>query len=948
MSESDHGVDLVEASAAYSAALDRNEADFTLSYGTVQNALTSDLTEAATTYEKGVVEALNALSLAEAKADLDRAVEIAEQQKANAIAAVQEEYGDAITVEYTIERTTINSTVAMAIADKLWRGTVTDAQSTFEDTVSALASAFEATVDARQKAATTDASRLVGELQVADAEALADYWSDKIEADNTQFSTDVDTSVDWKGDDYSAQADALAALNIATTAANDDNEVPWAKFLADKAAYVYNWWTDDSDPNTTCGSDLYRDWADDVNESYSAYATASGAACLSMAGTIAAANDTYYASTPDDNVEDDDDGDADDLPDVSPPDGAERWSAAMAEAESDYLDTLAAAELQLAVSTEAAGENAEQLADAQAAYDAAVSAAELAYQVAAARADGDAAVADAEAVDDYIDDVYGEDGDYDTWQSAISDAESAYETAASSAWSGLQKNLAAHDAALESALADTYAKAMEELADDFPGNPWAARAAADARAESDKIADAQSAQSAYADSVNDAQVAFDTALATAAATRTESQADALRTSLQTQSEAAVTKAENQAAADEGAAADGVGTAAVAESAEPKEAAEDLTEPMRDEDYWNKYSGQPYTSEQFQEDLGMGFFTGVDSRTLSAIELALRARELEAAIDRLYASLGKLEAMNESMKRQYGEGLALFEVWIAGNEQRLALLKAALASTKGKFEEDDLGSVVVSADRYGGDREVVWGMGLKGIPGAMDNTNIAGVGVESVGGIENIIDPVMGLAALARVGLKYIGTLSMRIVARSLARTGAGYVDDGIRLADDAIRFADDVARAPNSEFQKVIDEGISGIDDVIDSKAFRDALAADPTARRLYLRLRDKGVDVVLDHSTIPGNLAGQVVKNPTTKLPQIRIHLWNNSSTEKALKTFIHETRHADDILLGRTTFELGNSLLLEARAIRREEIWALGRKLTKDEWQKILFDLDVPLSGF
>lgn len=85
-----------------------------------------------------------------------------------------------------------------------------------------------------------------------------------------------------------------------------------------------------------------------MNESYSSYATAAGAAYLSMAGTVAEANDTYHASTPDDNV-DDDDGDADDLPSVSPPDGAERWSLAMAEAESDYLDTLAAAELQLAV-----------------------------------------------------------------------------------------------------------------------------------------------------------------------------------------------------------------------------------------------------------------------------------------------------------------------------------------------------------------------------------------------------------------------------------------------------------------------------------------------------------------------------------------------------------------------------------------------------------------------
>ena len=117
---------------------------------------------------------------------------------------------------------------------------------------------------------------------------------------------------------------------------------------------------------------------------------------------------------------------------------------------------------------------------------------------------------------------------------------------------------------------------MEELADDFPGNPWAARAAADARAESTKIADDQSAQSAYADSVHDAQVAFDTALAAADATRSESQANALRASLQTQSEAAVTKATNQAAADTEAAGDGVRPTAEPESAKPEEAADDAT------------------------------------------------------------------------------------------------------------------------------------------------------------------------------------------------------------------------------------------------------------------------------------------------------------------------------------------------------------------------------------
>jgi hypothetical protein len=104
-------------------------------------------------------------------------------------------------------------------------------------------------------------------------------------------------------------------------------------------------------------------------------------------------------------------------------------------------------------------------------------------------------------------------------------------------------------------------------------------------------------------------------------------------------------------------------------------------------------------------------------------------------------------------------------------------------------------------------------------------------------------------------------------------------------------------------------------------------------------------VDVVLDHRYTPGNLAGEVVEHAGK--PRINIYLGNNSSTQKALATFLHETRHADDILKGRATFAGGNSLRLESRAIRRERIWELGRKLTRDEWNEIKWSLDVPGSG-
>ncbi len=54
-----------------------------------------------------------------------------------------------------------------------------------------------------------------------------------------------------------------------------------------------------------------------MNESYSSYATAAGAAYLCMGGGVAEANDTYHGGAPDDSVEDDDD--ADELPSVFTP-----------------------------------------------------------------------------------------------------------------------------------------------------------------------------------------------------------------------------------------------------------------------------------------------------------------------------------------------------------------------------------------------------------------------------------------------------------------------------------------------------------------------------------------------------------------------------------------------------------------------------------------------------
>jgi RHS repeat-associated protein len=187
-------------------------------------------------------------------------------------------------------------------------------------------------------------------------------------------------------------------------------------------------------------------------------------------------------------------------------------------------------------------------------------------------------------------------------------------------------------------------------------------------------------------------------------------------------------------------------------------------------------------------------------------------------------------------------------------------------------------------------------------------------------------------------------------AATLARSSRfliKHLDDVIDVGVDGGRVIARGGNAPvkGAGFHKLIDEGISGVDDVFESRAFREALANDPTARRLYLRMRESGVDVVLDHRYTPGNLAGEVVEHAGK--PRINIYLGNNSSTQKALATFLHETRHADDILKGRATFAGGNSLRLESRAIRRERIWELGRKLTRDEWNEIKWSVDVPGSG-
>ncbi len=213
-------------------------------------------------------------------------------------------------------------------------------------------------------------------------------------------------------------------------------------------------------------------------------------------------------------------------------------------------------------------------------YDANVSRAESASQsaqdkaVAAAGAKDEGAVGDAQAQDDYVDAVYGDGGEYDTWQDTVSGAETAYKRAQSGASETLYKNLSAHDAALEAALADTYADEMEQLALDHP-SPWAARVAADARAESDKIASEQAAQETFDQAVATAQSDFQDAVANAEETKSEAQTDAHRNALTTTSEAAVAQATIQAATDQASANNGAGTQKMPDENDAGDAPDDV-------------------------------------------------------------------------------------------------------------------------------------------------------------------------------------------------------------------------------------------------------------------------------------------------------------------------------------------------------------------------------------
>ena len=450
----------------------------------------------------------------------------------------------------------------LAAANKAWADAVADAEKNFKANVASLEAALQQQTDARIKQAEIAGAQLTGQLQEADAQALTGYWTDQTDAANDHFSGETTANVNWTSADYGAQTTALTGLNSAT-------QIPWTQYLQDKAEHVAAWWAAD-------GADLYTDWAADVNAEYSAYDSTVGTAYQAMVTAVVSARNVYHGGTPSG-------GDSAGnigvppkalLPPIQNPITGASTIQQKAAASSTYLKTKSAADEQLAIDTDAAAGNQRLLDAAQADYNAALAAANLVYQQAVAGADGAKALADAQATDDYVDEVYGEGGDYQAWQDSLGATENAYELAESGARETLNRNLAAHDAVLRAGLADTFADAMEQLATDHP-SPWASRVAADARAESDKVSAEQTALQTYEQAVVTAQADFKDAVSDAEHVRSQAQTDAVCTVMTTVSDAAVEKATDQATANQTAADNGAGGQKRPEQGEPGDGPEDV-------------------------------------------------------------------------------------------------------------------------------------------------------------------------------------------------------------------------------------------------------------------------------------------------------------------------------------------------------------------------------------
>lgn len=164
---------------------------------------------------------------------------------------------------------------------------------------------------------------------------------------------------------------------------------------------------------------------------------------------------------------------------------------------------------------------------------------------------------------------------------------------------------------------------------------------------------------------------------------------------------------------------------------------------------------------------------------------MHARELDAAIAFVRSRLFFCDSLHTT-SREWNSDLYLE---IMALRERLEGLEGLRRSIAAQFEQDGLADITLYIKRHDGPYlESASRAGLEKIPRALDNWNNVSGSPESIGGIENIVDPVLGVGALGRLGLRYFLKVAARegveAAARPLARNSAKHLGDGIRAADD--------------------------------------------------------------------------------------------------------------------------------------------------------------------
>jgi hypothetical protein len=320
----------------------------------------------------------------------------------------------------------------------------------------------------------------------------------------------------------------------------------WGNCLSGRATAEADWWS-------LTGSDAYLDWVADTNAEYTTYTADMSSEYTNLVARTIAADTNYVTQSSQEEA------DAKRVQAKTNSDTAEQLAGSRA----DHKVENSAADLALVISGN------------QTTHDTAAAAAEQKFQTTTTAAVGQGDTDNAETDQDYVDAVYGDGGDYDTWQDAVDGAINDFSAAQAAASETFSTNLSAHDAALATTLADSYAAALEAFAqtNSTPGPPEPPMKPGPSRTRSRPsklpsrplIRPLPPLKAEYAERLPPMRNK----------TRSEAKADALQTHEQAKANAKVTAVAGQAAVNNTAAAAGAGMQKAPEAGTPPEEPEDV-------------------------------------------------------------------------------------------------------------------------------------------------------------------------------------------------------------------------------------------------------------------------------------------------------------------------------------------------------------------------------------